>query len=120
MKIGKNSLEIERLFEPHLVLQWGLGTQSRHEAPGDLRVEVIKTVWWHLGSDSPLNNGPKLALGQPNKQLKKSLTTDFLIRNFLKPMKHSCFKDYEKLNHLQDASLKPFVKELTRDGQLPS
>ena len=59
-------------FKPHLALERGLGIQSHFETPGDLWVEVIKMQWMTSGEwDSLLNNGPKLAVEQPNKQFKK-------------------------------------------------
>ena len=45
----------------------GLKTQPCYEAPGDLRVEIAKTQWLTSGEwDCPLDNGPKLAMEQPN------------------------------------------------------
>ena len=51
----------------------GLGTQLRYEAPGDLRVEYVKRRQRLTAGERgcPLDNGPKLAVGQPNSSLKK-------------------------------------------------
>ena len=50
----------------------GLGTQPRYEAPGDLQVENEKTKWLTSAEQGCLlNNGWKLAMGQPNSSLKK-------------------------------------------------
>ena len=45
----------------------GLGTQPYYEAPDDLRVDYVKTQWLTSGEwGFPLDNGPKLAVEQPN------------------------------------------------------
>ena len=46
----------------------GLGSQPRYKAPGDLHVENVKHSDKHRVSEwsCPLDNGPKLAVGQPN------------------------------------------------------
>ena len=45
----------------------GLWDPTMHEAPGDPRVEYVKRKWLTLGEwDCLLDNGPKLAVGQPN------------------------------------------------------
>ena len=50
----------------------GLGTHPRYKAPGDLRVEIVEMQWLTLGECvCPLANGPKLAVGQPNRHEKK-------------------------------------------------
>ena len=49
----------------------GLGAQPHYEAPGDLKVEIVKTQW--LTSSywwCPLGNGLKLAMGHPNSSKK--------------------------------------------------
>ena len=51
----------------------GLGAKPRYQAPNDLRVEIdqIAVINIRLARLS-LENGPKLAVGQPNSILKKS------------------------------------------------
>ena len=50
----------------------GLATQPHYEAPGDFWVKNVKMqrlTWGEWGC--PLDNGPKLAVGQPNSSSKK-------------------------------------------------
>ena len=53
-------------------VQPGLGTQPCYKDPSDLQVKIVKTQW-STSSDwgCPINNGPKLAVGQPNSSKKK-------------------------------------------------
>ena len=45
----------------------GLGTQPRYEAPGDLWVEIVENAVINIRLVRlSLENGPKLAVGQPN------------------------------------------------------
>ena len=45
----------------------GLGTQTPYEVPGDFWVEIAKTQWLTSAEwGYPLDNGPKMAVGQPN------------------------------------------------------
>ena len=45
----------------------GLESQPCYEAPGDLWVENVKPQWLTSSEwGCPLDNGPKLAMGQPN------------------------------------------------------
>ena len=45
----------------------GLGTQPRYEAPGDLWVEIVENAVIKIRLVRlSLENGPKLAVGQPN------------------------------------------------------
>ena len=45
----------------------GLGTQPCYEAPGDLWVEIVENAVINIGLVRlSLENGPKLAVGQPN------------------------------------------------------
>ena len=49
----------------------GLGTQPCYEAPSNLRVIIVKTQWLTpIKWGCPHDNGPKLAVGQPNGSLK--------------------------------------------------
>ena len=44
-----------------------LEIQPRYEVPGDPRVEYVKTQWLTIGwVRLPLDNAPKLTVGQPN------------------------------------------------------
>ena len=49
----------------------GLGTLPRYEALGDPRAEYVKRKWLTSGEWGCLDNGPKLAVGQPNSSWKK-------------------------------------------------
>ena len=55
--------------------------KPRYEAPGDIQVEIAKmqgltSGWWGC----PLENGPKLTVGQPNSNLKK-YSRFYYVRN---------------------------------------
>ena len=53
----------------------GLWTQPRYESPNDLRVKVVKTQWLTLVQWGCLcNKCLKLAMGQPNNNLKKQFS----------------------------------------------
>ena len=54
--------------------QLGLGIQPRSEASGDLWVEIVEAQWLKSGEwGCPLNNEPKIAVGQPNSSWKNAL-----------------------------------------------
>ena len=48
-----------------------LGTQLCYEAPGDLWVKIVEAQWLMLIEwGCPLDNGPKLVVGQPSRSKK--------------------------------------------------
>ena len=64
---GGIAIRIRFLVQTSLGTQLGLGTQPRYEDPGDLPIEIVKMQWLTRGErGSPLDNGPKLAVGLPN------------------------------------------------------
>ena len=51
----------------------GLGTQPHYKAPSDLWVKHVRMQWLTSDEwDCPLDNRPKLAMGQPNSSYKKN------------------------------------------------
>ena len=55
------------LVQTPLGTRLGLGTQPRYEAPGDLWVEIVENAVINIRLVRlSLENGPKLAVGQPN------------------------------------------------------
>ena len=58
---------------------------TRYEAPGDLRVEYVKRKWLTSGEWSCLlDNGPKLAMGQPNSSFEKEWKNQKMIAYTIK------------------------------------
>ena len=69
-----------------------LGTQPRYKAPSDLWVEIVKMQWLTLSEwGCPHDNGPKLAMGQPNNSPKNDC-------NWTRTQNHLVLK--RTLNHL--------------------
>ena len=76
IRIGRFAVETALDARP------GLGTQFRYEAPGDRRVEIVKTQWLTSSwSSCLLENGPKLAVGQPNNSGKKFKKIKSTLKN---------------------------------------
>ena len=75
----------------------GLGIQPHYKVPGHFWVEIVKMEWLTSGKwGCPLANGPKLAVGQPNRSKKISFNLPQFqrhIRGCLNNIKvcHSCW-----------------------------
>ena len=77
---GKNlmglgvAIIIGRFLLQHQLVAWlDIGTLPCYKAPGDLRVTIAETQWLASGGcRCAPDNGPKMALGQPIRSLKKS------------------------------------------------
>ena len=67
----------------------GLWSQPCYEAPGDILVENVKVQWLTSGEwDCPLENGPKLAMGQLDISLKKHIRVEPVVNLMACCIKH--------------------------------
>ena len=65
--MGKGKLLSTNIFSMIVGARPGLGSQPRYKAPGHLRVKLVENALINIGLVRlSLENGPKLAVGQPN------------------------------------------------------